>query len=156
MLPPTLDGSVGGEPAGCSCALLATRRDRLLEHGAHILGHTLGVEIARDRLAAGLAHAPRLVGVLVQPAELIGKQAKIAGHRKLAGVVHVGGKFAPEAVDALYIGCRGTIDQLVSDLPHVEAGDGMATAGGERVAVGDVPPRKPASQRSGNGFWRRA
>ena len=84
------------------------------------------------------------------------QQTKIAGHRKLAGVVHVGGKFAPDAVDALYIGCRGTIDQLVSDLLHVEAGDGMATAGGERVAVGDVPPRKPASQRSGNGFWRRA
>ena len=56
------------------------------------------------------------------------QQTKIAGHRKLAGVVHVGGKFAPDAVDALYIGCRGTIDQLVSDLLHVEAGDGMATA----------------------------
>ena len=74
------------------------------------------------------------------------QQTKIAGHRKLAGVVHVGGKFAPDAVDALYIGCRGTIDQLVSDLLHVEAGDGMATAGGERVPVRDVPPRKPASQ----------
>ena len=33
-LPPTLDGSVGGEPARRLRALTVPRRDRLLDHGA--------------------------------------------------------------------------------------------------------------------------
>ena len=47
------------------CALLAPGRNRRLEDGAHVVGHALGMEVARDGFAAGLAHAPRLGRVLV-------------------------------------------------------------------------------------------